>query len=292
MDTAIQIAENWMLSLEDVEYVPDNLFPTDNDMKVPMLRLDRQPQTIQIPFVLFGEQKRSFKMNGHGTLHFYTDDYKFQSVYEHPEKIFNHHPANIVEPNFSLFNEVPVAFGLQQVYKKRQIARQMQEMGIGVFVDLNVAAKYYKLNLLGVPTGYSSFCTRGYSDRMQYLEYEWMLARQIVGGNPLKFVIYGGGQKCREFAREHGAVYVSPIIDIKNTLRRMEAKMKITENVMFVGDGQNVKQLIADTKKRLYDNQVLNFTEQHKLEVTNPPKDCEVGDVELESECETLIQNL
>ena len=68
MDTAIQIAEDWTLSLEDVEYVPDNLFPTDNDMEVPMLRLDRQPQTIEIPFVLFGEQKRSFKMNGHGTL--------------------------------------------------------------------------------------------------------------------------------------------------------------------------------------------------------------------------------
>lgn len=51
-------------------------------------------------------------MNGQGTLHFYTDDYRFSTVYEHPEKILQHSPANIVEANFSLFNETAIAFGL------------------------------------------------------------------------------------------------------------------------------------------------------------------------------------
>lgn len=57
-------------------------------------------------------------MNGGGTLHFYTDDYRFNSIFEHPEKILQHNAAQIVEPNFSLFNETPIAFGLQAVYKK------------------------------------------------------------------------------------------------------------------------------------------------------------------------------
>ena len=95
-------------------------------------------------------------MLGAGTLHFYTDDYRFQSVYDHPEKILQHNPANIVEPNFSLFNETPIAFGLQHIYKKRFLARACQEKGIRVFVDLNVAPKYYKVNFLGVPRGWSS----------------------------------------------------------------------------------------------------------------------------------------
>jgi hypothetical protein len=120
-------------------YIPDSLFPTDNDFEVPSLRLDMQATTCQIPFVCFGEQKRTFKMNGTGTLHFYTDDYRFNAVYEHPEKILQQNPAQIVEPNFSLFNETPIAFGLQAIYKKRLVARQMQEEGIRVFVDLNVA---------------------------------------------------------------------------------------------------------------------------------------------------------
>lgn len=120
-------------------YIPDSLFPTDNDFEVPSLRLDMQATTCQIPFVCFGEQKRTFKMNGTGTLHFYTDDYRFNAVYEHPEKILQQNPAQIVEPNFSLFNETPIAFGLQAIYKKRLVARQMQEEGIRVFVDRNVA---------------------------------------------------------------------------------------------------------------------------------------------------------
>ena len=137
-------------------FVPDCIFPTDNDAEVPLLRLDMQPKFCDIPFLCFGEQKRTYDMNGCGTLHFYTDDYRFQSVYEHPEKILQHNPATIVEPNFSLFNEMPVAFGMQAIYKKRFIARAMQERGIRVFVDLNVAAKFYKLNMLGVPFGWSA----------------------------------------------------------------------------------------------------------------------------------------
>lgn len=70
-----------------MSYIPDCLFPTDNDIEIPMLRLDVQPKFCDIPFVCFGEQKRTFEMNGQGTLHFYTDDYRFNTVYEHPEKI-------------------------------------------------------------------------------------------------------------------------------------------------------------------------------------------------------------
>lgn len=261
----------------DVNIVPDSLFPSDNDLEIPSLRLDVQPKSIEIPFVCYGEQRRTFNMRGMGTLHFYTDDYRFNSVYEHPEKIINHHPNNIVEPNFSLFSETPVAFGMQAIYKKRQIARQLQQYGIGVFVDMNVNAKFYKLNLLGVPMGYASFCTRGYSDRLQYLDYEYQLAKQIAGSNELQFVIYGGGKECRDYAKEHHCVYVSPMIDIKNKIRSLEAKAKITENVMFVGDDCDPKKLLAQVKRELYDNQVINFTELPQLDSTEAPLQIEQG---------------
>ena len=40
-------------------YIPDCLFPTDNQMEIPTLRLDVQPQLVEIPFLCFGEQKRT-----------------------------------------------------------------------------------------------------------------------------------------------------------------------------------------------------------------------------------------
>lgn len=209
-------------------FIPDSLFPTDNDFGVPSLRLDMAASTCEIPFVCYGEQKRTYKMNGCGTLHFYTDDYRFNTIYDHPEKILQHNPHNIVEPNYSLFNETPIAFGLYAVYKKRTIARMMQEQGIRVFVDLNVANKFYAYNLLGVPRGYNAFCTRGYEDRLNALEFEYAIASKMADGNNLTFVVYGGGEKVKEWCKGRNAVYVTPVITIKNKLKSLQRMAKNT----------------------------------------------------------------
>lgn len=49
----------------------DSLFPSDNELEIPTLRLDMQPTSVEIPFVCFGEQKRTYQMSGRGTLHFF-----------------------------------------------------------------------------------------------------------------------------------------------------------------------------------------------------------------------------
>lgn len=240
-------------------YIPDCLFPTDNQMEIPTLRLDVQPSCVEIPFICFGEQKRSKNMGGHGVLHFYTDDYRWQSIYEHPEKILRHNPGSIVEPNFSLFNETPIAFGLQAVYKKRWIARAMQDRGIGVFVDLNVANKFYAANLLGVPKGYSSFCTRGYSDRLPSLEYEYMIAERVADGNPLTFVVYGGGEAVKQWCREYGCTYVTPIIAIKHKLKAIERMKANVASFSIEGLVESLPIREFPTAKELYDRQVEIF---------------------------------
>ena len=206
------------------DYIPDCLFPSDNQMEIPTLRLDVQPTHVEVPVYCFGEQKRTTDMRGFGILHFYTDDYRWQSIYEHPEKILKYNPGAIVEPNYSVFNETPVAFGLQGIYKKRWIARAMQDRGIPVFVDLNVANKFYAINLFGVPKGYGAFCTRGYSDRLPALEYEYMIAERVADGNLNFFIVYGGGEDVRKWCFAHPkAYYVTPIIAIKNKLKAIEA---------------------------------------------------------------------
>lgn len=45
-------------------YIPDCIFPSDNQMEIPSLLLDIQPQSVEIPFLCFGEQKRSKNMQG------------------------------------------------------------------------------------------------------------------------------------------------------------------------------------------------------------------------------------
>lgn len=248
--------------MNNIDYIPDCLFPSDNQLEIPSLRLDRQATMVEIPFVAFGEQKRTFQMNGTGTLHFYVDDYRFNSVFEHPEKILYHNPRNIVEPNFSLFSETPIAFGMQAIYKKRFIARAMQERGINVFVDLNVNSKFYQLNMLGVPMGYSAFCTRGYSDRLHYLEFEYNIAKGCAGDNPLTFVIYGGGDKCKAFAREHGCIYINQMVNIKKKVSAIE---KVAETVAFFGQPIDVETLLEDKKKEIIEAQLSDYSDNSIL---------------------------
>lgn len=245
----------------DLQPFADIIFPTDNDLEVPTLRLDRQPTGCEIPFVCWGEQKRTYKMYGKGTLHFYTDDYRFgQSLFEHPEKVLQHNPANIVEPNYSLYNDTPIAFGIQQIYRKRFVARALQERGVNVFVDLNVANKFYALNMIGVPKGYRSFCTRGYEDRMEALEFEYNIAKSWAGQEPL-FVVYGGGEKVKAWCREHLVTYATPIITIKNKIKSLEAQAK---NIALPF-GEDTQKLLADAKASMYNNQVLSFNNTKQI---------------------------
>lgn len=239
------------------EYIPDCLFPSDNQMEIPTLRLDVQPKYAEIPFLCFGEQKRTKDMKGQGVLHFYTDDYRWSSIYEHPEKILKHNPGSIVEPNYSLFNETPVAFGLQGIYKKRWIARAMQDLGIPVFVDLNVANKWYAINLFGVPKGYGAFCTRGYSDRLPALEYEYMIAERVADGNLNFFIVCGGGEEVRKWCFAHPkAYYITPTLAIKNKLKAIEAMKRNSAafDTKSLLESLPIKQL--PTAQELYANQI------------------------------------
>ncbi len=240
--------------------IPDTLFPSDNDAEVPTLRLDMQAREVSLPFLCWGEQKRTTNLLGLGTMHFYTDDYRYTALYDHPEQILKANPRNIVEPNYSLFDDMPVSFALQRIYKKRWIARAMQERGIRIFVDLNAAQKFYKLNMLGVPFGWSSFATRGYSERINNLEYEYEIARHWAQDNDLLFVIYGGGSSCRHFAQEHGCVYVSPAVTTK---KKLEAAKKIHESIAFLGEEFSIKGL-EDMKH--YDRQLEDFRKTLSLE--------------------------
>lgn len=241
-------------------WIPDTLFSTDNDWGIPVLDIEMQAREVAIPFLKYGEQGRSVNMHGNGTVHFYTDDYKFSSLYEHPEKILVANPRSIVEPNFSLYLDMAPAFGLQAIYKKRVIARMMQERGIRVFVDLNVAQSFIKLNLIGVPEGWRSFATRGYSDNVGALELEYRIAEAsaaTAGRKPL-FVVYGGGNKCRDFCKEAGAIYITPNLVIKNRENKFEQLLR--DNIIAFTDTDYSRQALEDSKSAIRASQIQDFT--------------------------------
>lgn len=184
----------------------DCLYESNNIYDIPTLRKDMQAGKVVLPLAPYGADSRLRK--DIGTYHFYVDDYRFEAIWKDPTKVLASGCKAVVEPNLSLFDTTPVAYGLQQIYKKRWIARYFQDCGIKVYADLNVSRKFQEYNKLGIPQGYNAFFTRGYSDRLSHLEEELEIAKQLSECDSPNLIIYGGGSTVHEFCAKHNLVYI------------------------------------------------------------------------------------
>jgi len=199
---------------EKPQWIPDCLFPSDNEFDIPTLLPLHPVSMLDIPFTPYGFQSRD--NSNVGTYHFYVDDYRFDAIWDDPYKLIKSGCKAIVEPNLSLFNETPKSYGLFLIYKKRWIARFLQANEIKVLVDLNVSKKFRDLNQLGIPKGYNAFATRAYANRMDDLEAEYEVAKTISGLDNPFMVVYGGGKQVHKFCQEKNLIWHDNIMTLKN----------------------------------------------------------------------------
>jgi len=183
--------------------VPDCVFPTDNDLEIPLLRLDMQADFLDAPVLQWGSCRGRHQIN-RGTWHGYSEDRVLEGIWRNPALVVATECRTCVEPNFSVFDLFPIPVVVWATYRKRWIARYWQERGVRVLVDLNVAERYMGMNLRGVPTGWRAYATHGYCDRLGDLEREHDVACQHRGSRDLLFVVYGGGASVLSVCRKNG----------------------------------------------------------------------------------------
>jgi hypothetical protein len=143
-----------------------------------------------------------------GTWHFYTEDNRFEALWYDPSPIVNSGCVNVVEPNFSVFHQMPAAVALWHVYRKRWLARYWQSVGVRIFVDLNVPDPHFHLNFLGVPQAWRAYATRGYAAQIPGMieEYEAVVAHH--GSADVLYLVYGGGRAVQALCMERGWVWI------------------------------------------------------------------------------------
>lgn len=191
----------------------DVLYTTDNDFDIPLLLKEQEAGSLELPFSPWGANSRLRK--GVSTYHFYVDDYRFEAIFKDPVKLLTSGCKSIVEPNCSCHDQTPIAWGIQLIYKKRWLARYLQECGIKVYADLNVAKKFIEYNKLGIPKGYNAFFTRGTDGWMESMESDLKVAQEISGLEVPNLLVYGGGKDIKKFCQQHGLLYVEDFINAK-----------------------------------------------------------------------------
>ena len=194
--------------------VPDAIFASDNEWEVPLLDIRKQAQFVDAPIVRWGTGSRAYRHNG-GTCMFYTDDYRFTALWTDPSPVVNAQFVNVVEPNFSIYRNMPRCGALWQVFRKRWLARYWQDMGMRLFVDLNVPPWAQEFNFLGVPQGWRAYMTRGATDLPDETVTEYEIARTHAGTDDLLFVVYGGGKQIKALCQARGWVWVPEVTDTR-----------------------------------------------------------------------------
>ena len=196
----------------------DFLYPSDNDYEIPLLLDDNQPLHLELPFTPWGAEGRYKK--GITTYHFYVDDYRFEQIFKDPIKLLDSGCRAIVEPNCSVHDQTPIAYGIYQIYRKRYLARYLQECGLKVWVDLNVSHRFAEYNLLGVPDGYNAFFTRGVTGWTPHLDMCLEMAKRKSGLEKPNLYVYGGGKESERWCQEHGLRYLDEYMNIRRAEQR------------------------------------------------------------------------
>ena len=184
----------------------DYLYPTDNEYQIPTLLSDNQPVHVELPLAPWGAEGRYKK--GITTYHFYVDDYRFEQLFKNPILLLQSGCRAVVEPNVSIHDQTPVAIALYQIYRKRYLARYLQECGLQVWADLNVSPHLEEWNALGIPHGYNAFFTRGVSGWQPTLDRHLEMARRISECDHPNLVVYGGGKDIADWCMAKQVVHI------------------------------------------------------------------------------------
>lgn len=89
-----------------------------------------------------------------GFVHFYMDDYKFESVWNDPRKALSKLKRcdGIITPDFSTYREMPMALKIYNTYRMRALGYWLGTQGVKVINNVRWAtAQSFKFSFLGVP---------------------------------------------------------------------------------------------------------------------------------------------
>lgn len=171
------------------------------------------------------------------TLCFYTDDQRFERVWTNlagiTTKFLHARVESLMQPNFSVYREMPLALKLYQTYRAKLVARYWQEAGLLVVPDIEFGSvDDLEFTLAGIPEGAPMCCTQlqtlGDSSLDDELRQGLGLALEKI--KPVRLLVYGGEPGLRlgkEVCERHGVAF-TPVM---NRAAQMRADVATHETI-------------------------------------------------------------
>ena len=220
----LRSSENW-------ESVPGNfdalnvseIFPSSNSYGIPdMLPCEEIPAEL----VPYGTQvRRSYAQTKGKCVHFFLDDYQFESVWNRPQKTLQPiiNVGTAFSPDFSLFIGYPRALQIYNVYRNRWLGRYWQSHDVEVIPTIAWGEpETYDFCFLGVPkNSIVAISTVGINSKEKKETFKHGFEEMIRQLEP-KLVLVYGETKPVEFEKYCDVKYYPSFWQVRR--RQMKAK--------------------------------------------------------------------
>lgn len=164
----------------------------DDPYNIPMLKRESFKPEDLVPY---HETLRPKKKAWDNTVHFFLDDYKFESVWNTPLKTLSRIQkiGTALTPDFSLYLDYPIALQIFNVYRNRWLGRYWQEHGVAVIPTVSWSDKRsYDFCFRGIPknsaVAISTVGTKNPEVREYFIEGFMEMLKQL---EPKTIIVYG-----------------------------------------------------------------------------------------------------
>lgn len=167
-------------------------FECEDEFGIPIMkREDFKPEDL----VPYHETLRVKEKDLDNTVHFFLDDYRFETVWDKPKKTLSRVQkiGRALTPDFSLYLDYPLALQIYNVYRNRWLGRYWQENGIAVIPTVSWSdERSYSFCFKGIPknsaVAISTVGTRNPEVREHFIRGFMEMLRQL---KPCTLIVYG-----------------------------------------------------------------------------------------------------
>lgn len=184
---------------------PRYKFSTNPVTGIPVL-LPRFSSELTLPFVAWGSRSRYAAFTG--TYHFFVDDFRFEALWNCPDKItgLNFKETILVEPDFSIPDDSDFPIFLYQLYRRRYLSRYWQSLGFRIIPNISAHSEFVSSVFDGISKDCQLYVTSGIATIPDLVSMQF----DFIPSDSASLIVCGGNKAVRSFCESTNRIIWVP----------------------------------------------------------------------------------
>lgn len=183
----------WLDSPEQAKEKTDEpqAIPAPDSLGIPILDIKMQARKMDMKKLTWKAWGSVSRQSPQGAYHFYVDDTRFRGLELDNSTLPKSGVRVAIELNYSTSEIMPLAPVIGDIWRKRAAARDWQQAGVRILVDMNVSRSFIETNMIGVPPRWKAYANRYNATDTEHLFEQFERAKQHAQSDKILYLVYG-----------------------------------------------------------------------------------------------------